>query len=146
MIIYLGIAFLTLGLASLVGAVFFPRQFRHGLGWFMGSIRTLHRRTRGTNSWRRWAVRLIIITVGVLVLLLGIPLIPLPGPGWLTVVVGLGLLSLEFEWARDILLGLRDLLGSWFHRLFRSGWTPPGLSYDIKRLIPEDHPSSNSSR
>jgi len=44
-------------------------------------------------------VRLIRMTVGYLVLLAGIALIPLPGPGWLTVAVGLGILSRDVAWA-----------------------------------------------
>lgn len=36
---------------------------------------------------------------GIVVILIGIPLIPLFGPGWLIVFSGLAILAREFEWA-----------------------------------------------
>lgn len=61
---------------------------------------------------RKFAVGL----VGILVILIGIPMIPLFGPGWLVVFTGLAILSTEFPWAgrlRDRILGrMRSLLGS----------------------------------
>lgn len=35
--------------------------------------------------------------------MIGIVLIPYPGPGWLVVFAGLGILSTEFTWARRLL-------------------------------------------
>lgn len=43
--------------------------------------------------------RLARMTVGFVVLSLGIVAIPLPGPGWLIVAVGLGILARDFVWA-----------------------------------------------
>ncbi len=43
--------------------------------------------------------KIVIGIVGVLVVILGFILIPLPGPGLLVIVAGLAILSLEFEWA-----------------------------------------------
>ena len=40
---------------------------------------------------------------GFLVLVLGIVLVPLPGPGLLVVAVGLAMLALEFRWAERML-------------------------------------------
>jgi uncharacterized protein (TIGR02611 family) len=40
--------------------------------------------------------------VGWLVLLVGIVLIPYPGPGWVIVFIGLSLLAREFEWAKNL--------------------------------------------
>ncbi len=51
-----------------------------------------------------------IAIVGVTVILIGIPLIPLIGPGWLIVFTGLAILATEFEWARR----LRDRVRSRF--------------------------------
>ncbi|CAN5507950.1 hypothetical protein BH09PSE5_BH09PSE5_19710 [soil metagenome] len=47
-----------------------------------------------------WVKKLLVIVVGFPLLLLGLVMIPLPGPGLLIVVGGLFVLSLEFEWAR----------------------------------------------
>jgi len=61
---------------------------------------------------RKFAVGL----TGTVVILIGIPMIPLFGPGWLVVFAGLAILSTEFPWAgrlRERILGrMRSLLGS----------------------------------
>ena len=55
---------------------------------------------------RAW--QLIIIVVGGTFLLVGIALLILPGPGWLTIIVGLGILGSEFLWARRLLRKVRE--------------------------------------
>ncbi|MFZ1258648.1 MAG: TIGR02611 family protein [Candidatus Saccharimonas sp.] len=40
--------------------------------------------------------------VGWSVLLLGIVMIPYPGPGWVVVFIGLSILAREFQWASDL--------------------------------------------
>ena len=47
--------------------------------------------------------RLATIVVGFLVLLVGIVLLPLPGPGWLVIAAGLAVLAAELVWARKLL-------------------------------------------
>jgi uncharacterized protein (TIGR02611 family) len=54
-----------------------------------------------------------VAVVGTLVVLLGIALIPLPGPGWLTVFVGLSILGSEFTWAARLLSWTRRRVGAW---------------------------------
>jgi uncharacterized protein (TIGR02611 family) len=44
----------------------------------------------------------LVTLLGWSVLLLGIVMIPYPGPGWLVVFLGLSILAKEFDWARDI--------------------------------------------
>ena len=46
----------------------------------------------------RYIRKAVIGTVGTLVLIIGIILIPLPGPGFLVVFAGIFILSLEFAW------------------------------------------------
>lgn len=46
--------------------------------------------------------KVLIGFVGWAVLLLGIVMIPYPGPGWVVVFVGLSILATEFDWARDV--------------------------------------------
>lgn len=46
-----------------------------------------------------YARKIIITAIGVPIIIVGIILIPLPGPGLLIVFAGLFVLSLEFEWA-----------------------------------------------
>lgn len=47
----------------------------------------------------RWSISVIL---GFTIVIIGLILMPLPGPGTLIVLVGLTLLSLEFEWARQL--------------------------------------------
>jgi hypothetical protein len=60
------------------------------------------------DLWRRtW--RAGIALVGGVVVLAGIAMLVLPGPGILAIAAGLALLAVEFEAARD----LRDRLAGW---------------------------------
>ncbi len=60
--------------------------------------------------------KVAVAIVGVVVILVGIPLIPLFGPGWLIVFSGLAILASEFEWAGR----LRDRIRSRFQKLVGS--------------------------
>ncbi|MBI3889194.1 TIGR02611 family protein [Candidatus Saccharibacteria bacterium] len=51
--------------------------------------------------------------VGGIVLLAGIVMIPYPGPGWLVVFAGLGILSTEFEWAKRTLHYAKGKYDAW---------------------------------
>lgn len=48
----------------------------------------------------RAARRIVIAVIGATVILLGIPMLVLPGPGLLTIIGGLAILGLEFAFAR----------------------------------------------
>ncbi len=52
-------------------------------------------------------LRLVRITLGTLVTLLGIAALPLPGPGWLIIAGGLAILSRDVEWAGRLLRYIR---------------------------------------
>ena len=56
----------------------------------------------------RQAKRVIKIVVGFTLLLIGIVLLVLPGPGWLTIFLGLALLAAEFAWAKRLLERLKN--------------------------------------
>jgi uncharacterized protein (TIGR02611 family) len=47
--------------------------------------------------------RLLIAVMGFTVLLIGIAMIVLPGPAFIVIPVGLGILATEFIWARRLL-------------------------------------------
>lgn len=49
------------------------------------------------------AKRVLKIVFGFTLLLLGAVMVISPGPGWLTIVLGLGILAAEFVWARRLL-------------------------------------------
>ncbi len=54
------------------------------------------------------AKRIVIGVVGGTVLLVGVAMIILPGPAFVVIPVGLGILSLEFAWARSWLKKIKD--------------------------------------
>ena len=54
---------------------------------------------RARHKRRSPVVRAAAVFAGFAVVVAGIALLPLPGPGWVIIFVGLGLLSLEFTWA-----------------------------------------------
>jgi tellurite resistance protein TerC len=55
----------------------------------------------------RWARRIAVAVIGGTVFLIGIAMIVLPGPAIIVVPLGLGILGLEFAWARIWLRKLR---------------------------------------
>jgi uncharacterized protein (TIGR02611 family) len=61
------------------------------------------RERRERHRRRPLPVRVLVVLGGVVTLLGGIALLVLPGPGIPLVVVGLGLLALEFRWAEAAL-------------------------------------------
>jgi len=54
------------------------------------------------------AKRVLKIVFGFTLLVLGAVMIFLPGPGWLTILLGLGVLAAEFVWARRLLDRLKE--------------------------------------
>jgi len=54
------------------------------------------------------AKRFLKILVGFTLLAIGIVMIVTPGPGWLTILVALGILAAEFVWARRLLDRLKQ--------------------------------------
>lgn len=66
----------------------------------------------GHLSWR-----IAIAAFGALVLMAGLLLLPLPGPGWLIIFAGLGIWAVEFEWAGRLLGWTRGHVRRWTARL-----------------------------
>ncbi len=61
----------------------------------------------------RKTIKTITIIVGVIILLIGIVLIPYPGPGWLIVFAGLAILAGEISVARNLLNCLHEKYERW---------------------------------
>lgn len=51
----------------------------------------------------RFGRRIVVFVVGSALIVLGIILLPLPGPGWAVIFAGLAVLSTEFTWAERLL-------------------------------------------
>lgn len=56
----------------------------------------------------KWARRIAISVVGGTVLMVGVAMLVLPGPGLLVIPLGLAILGLEFAWARHWLRKARE--------------------------------------
>ena len=63
----------------------------------------------------RLALRIGVGILGGLVVALGILLIPLPGPGWAIVILGLAIWAVEFVWARHLLQFTKRHVQAWTH-------------------------------
>jgi uncharacterized protein (TIGR02611 family) len=83
-----------------------PRAFVHGL-------------PAGHHVWR-----VAIAALGGVVVIAGIVMLVLPGPGWVVIFIGLGIWATEFVWAESLLAYARRKAASgtsWVRRRFRSG-------------------------
>lgn len=68
-------------------------------------VRRFLRRVRSRidqTPWLRGVYRVGVAALGSLVAIIGLILVPLPGPGWLIVFLGLAILGTEFSWARRL--------------------------------------------
>lgn len=74
-----------------------------------GIVETIRDEFRNNPALRQ-AKRVVVLIVGGTVVLLGVALIFLPGPAFIVIPAGLGILAVEFEWARRWLRRARALL------------------------------------
>lgn len=71
------------------------------------------RRKLRARSHTRLAYRIAVFFVGLLLVVGGLALVPLPGPGWLIVILGLVVWASEFDRAESVLHWLRRQLYNW---------------------------------
>jgi uncharacterized protein (TIGR02611 family) len=71
-------------------------------------------RIRATRAGR-WSVKMVVGVAGGAVVVLGLIMVPAPGPGWLVVIGGLSVLAIEFAWARHMLELVRSRVLGWTH-------------------------------
>jgi uncharacterized protein (TIGR02611 family) len=64
---------------------------------------TRWRRRLGNRRSVNHSYRVVVGIIGGLIVAVGLATIPLPGPGWLTVIAGLFVLATEFTWAERLL-------------------------------------------
>jgi uncharacterized protein (TIGR02611 family) len=70
----------------------------------------------------RLAFRILVALLGLVCVVVGLALVPLPGPGWLIVLGGVAIWAIEFVWARHLLRFARDRLHWWNTWLGRQHW------------------------
>jgi uncharacterized protein (TIGR02611 family) len=65
------------------------------------------------NAGTRLGLRLVVAVVGLVLVLGGFALVPLPGPGWLIVILGLAVWASEIEPASDLLEWVKRQVRRW---------------------------------
>ena len=73
-----------------------------------------------------WARRIVVAVIGGSIVLIGIAMIVLPGPAIVVIPVGLGILGLEFAWARYWLRKLRTTASDVVNRVRGKPKPPAG--------------------
>ena len=71
------------------------------------------RRRVRSNPHSHRVYRTVVGVVGTLVIVGGLIMVPFPGPGWLVVFVGVGILASEFDWAKRLLDFGKAKLHAW---------------------------------
>jgi len=77
--------------------------------------------------------RLSRIVGGFTLLLIGIVMLVTPGPGWLVILLGLGLLAAEFVWARRLM-----------DRIKREGERVRSVVWPYPKNVPPKEPSESN--
>jgi uncharacterized protein (TIGR02611 family) len=85
------------------------------------------RRTIRASPASNRIYRIVVAVVGLLIVVGGLALVPLPGPGWVIVFVGLAVWASEFEWAQRLLHFARERLRMWSEWLKPRPWWVKGL-------------------
>lgn len=73
----------------------------------------------------RWARRIAVAVIGGTIALVGVAMIVLPGPAIIVIPLGLGVLGLEFAWARHWLRKLRTTASDVVNRVRGKPRDPP---------------------
>lgn len=84
------------------------------------------RRIRANPTWLT-IYRVVVFTVGLVLVLGGFALVPLPGPGWFIVILGIAIWASEFEPAARLLDFVKDRVRSWEQWLKPQPWWVKGL-------------------
>lgn len=65
-------------------------------------------RLTGDSALRRLIWRVVATTIGVLIVVAGLSMLVLPGPGWAVIFLGLAVLATEYAWAHRLLVVTKD--------------------------------------
>lgn len=84
---------------------------------FLDGVKERRERHRERNK----VVRAAVVLFGFVVVLAGLAMIPLPGPGLLVTAAGLAVLALEFVWAERLLERAIDQMGEATDKVKRAG-------------------------
>jgi uncharacterized protein (TIGR02611 family) len=65
-------------------------------------------RVTGDSAYRRIMWRIVVTALGGAILLAGVLMLVLPGPGWAVIFLGLAVLATEYAWAHRLLVLTKD--------------------------------------
>jgi len=86
------------------------------------------RRKIRSNPHSHLIYRIVVGVVGLVIVVIGLIMVPFPGPGWLVVFTGLAVWASEFEWAQIVLRRARHTLEAWNAWLMAKPWWVKGLA------------------
>lgn len=92
-----------------------------------GTERFAWRRKIKANPLWNTIYRVGVAVVGAAIIVVGIVLLPLPGPGWVIIFLGIGLWATEFAWAKRLLTWAKAQVARWTHWLAQQAWWVKGL-------------------
>jgi len=84
------------------------------------------RRIRTNPTWLT-VYRVVVFAVGLVLVLGGFALVPLPGPGWLIVILGIAIWASEFEPAAKLLDFVKAKVQAWEQWIREQSWWVKGL-------------------
>jgi len=84
---------------------------------------------------KRQLRRGMIGLIGGIVVILGIIMIPYPGPGWLVVFAGLSILATEFTWAQRVLDFAKSKYDAWTKWVNRQSFIIKALVWLVTALV-----------
>jgi len=88
--------------------------------------REWRRRVRASPRWRPLYQGAVFV-VGLVLVLGGLALVPLPGPGWLIVILGIAVWASEFEPASRLLDFVKDKVRAWEQWVRVQPWWVKGV-------------------
>ncbi|MDP1797695.1 MAG: PGPGW domain-containing protein [Planctomycetaceae bacterium] len=89
------------------------------------ALRSQRLRVRWKLFFWRQARKIVIAVIGGTVILAGVAMLALPGPGWVTIFGGLAILATEFAWARWVLKVAKERLAKVMEQVNLSMAKPP---------------------
>jgi len=85
------------------------------------------RRKIRSNPHSHLIYRIVVGVIGTAIFVVGLIMVPFPGPGWLVVLLGLAVLASEFSWAQSLLQRSRRTLRAWNAWVQPQPWWVKGL-------------------
>ena len=85
------------------------------------------RRKIRSNRHSHLIYRVLVGLLGLIIVVVGLIMVPFPGPGWLVVFIGLAVWASEFEWAKRLRHRAQSTLRAWTTWLTPQPWWVQGL-------------------